>query len=59
MVVAFMFMIALLIFQLVYSFLSIKEAKNGNKTTSNMYLISSVVCMVGVLIISSMVRLLS
>ena len=59
MIVAFMFLIALFIFQLVYSFLSIKESKNGNKTTSNMYLISSVVCMVGVLIISSMITLLS
>ena len=54
-----MFLIALFIFQLVCSFLSIKEAKNGNKTTSNVYLTISVVCMVGVLIISSMITLLS
>ena len=59
MIVAFMFLIALFVFQLVCSFLSIKEAKNGNKTTSNVYLTISVVCMVGVLIISSMITLLS
>lgn len=59
MVVAFMFLIALFVFQLVYGFLSIKEDKNGNETTSNMYLTNSVVCMVGVLIISSMITLLS
>lgn len=59
MVVAFMFLIALFVFQLVYGFLSIKEAKNGNETTSNTYLTNSVVCMVGVLIISSMITLLS
>lgn len=59
MTVAFMFLIALFIFQLVYSFLSIKEAKNGNEITSSMYLTQSVVCMVGVLIISSMITLLS
>ena len=59
MIVAFMFLIALFIFQLVYSFLSIKEAKNGNEITSSMYLTQSVVCMVGVLIIGSMITLLS
>lgn len=59
MTVAFMFLIALFIFQLVYSFLSIKEAKNGNEITSSMYLTQSVVCMVGVLIIGSMITLLS
>ena len=59
MVVAFMFLIALFVFQLVYGFLSVKEAKNGNETTSNTYLTNSVVCMVGVLIISSMITLLS
>lgn len=58
MTVAFMFLIALFIFQLVYSFLSIKEAKNGNEITSSMYLTQSVVCMVGVLIIGSMITLL-
>lgn len=58
MVVAFMFLIALFVFQLVYGFLSIKEAKNGNETTSNMYLTNSVVCMAGVLIISSIITLL-
>ncbi|UGL60592.1 hypothetical protein [Staphylococcus phage vB_SurM-PSU4] len=59
MTVAFMFLIALFVFQLVYSFLSIKEAKNGNEITSSMYLTQSVVCMVGVLIIGSMITLLS
>lgn len=59
MTVAFMFLIALFVFQLVYSFLSIKEAKNRNEITSSMYLTQSVVCMVGVLIIGSMITLLS
>lgn len=57
--IAFIFLIALLVFELVYGFLSIKEGKKGNEILSNIHLTQSVVCMVGLLIIGSMIALLS
>lgn len=50
-------MTLLLIGQIVYSVLSTRMSRQGNENLSNTFLINSTICMVGVLILSSLIIL--
>lgn len=50
-------MTLLLTGQIVYSVLSTRMSRQGNENLSNTFLINSTICMVGVLILSSLIIL--